>query len=129
MSTKRIGTGHQVACHLSFDRKIRNAGCQEIATEIYEQLQELLFSYLSSGNAAWEKMKNQEKDIMEAFKENQLQILVSDRSSVGVNVPNATVMLIIDADRFRVSPASSIAWTGRARCRCFLLYIDHKPEE
>lgn len=51
------------------------------------------------------KMKAEEKDaIMESFKAGQTEILVSTTViEVGVNVPNATVMLIMDADRFGLS--------------------------
>lgn len=71
------------------------------AVEIYEKLRELFAPEYEVG-LLHGKMKNQEKDqIMETFKENQLQILVSTTViEVGVNVPNATVMLIMDADRF-----------------------------
>lgn len=48
------------------------------------------------------KMKNEVKDeVMQAFKNKEISILVSTTViEVGVNVPNATVMVVMDADRF-----------------------------
>ncbi|BAO05677.1 MULTISPECIES: ATP-dependent DNA helicase RecG [Enterococcus] len=97
---KELRRGHQmyVICPLIEESEALDV---KNAVEIYEKLRELFAPEYEVG-LLHGKMKNQEKDqIMETFKENQLQILVSTTViEVGVNVPNATVMLIMDADRF-----------------------------
>lgn len=97
---KELAKGHQmyVICPLIEESEALDV---KNAVEIYEKLSALFAPQFEVG-LLHGKMKNQEKEtIMEAFKENKLQILVSTTViEVGVNVPNATVMLIMDADRF-----------------------------
>lgn len=70
---------------------------------IYEQLQ-LRFGAQAVG-LLHGKMNGEEKDdIMDKFSRNEIAILVSTTVvEVGVNVPNATFMVIYDADRFGLS--------------------------
>ncbi|MGX7196257.1 ATP-dependent DNA helicase RecG [Enterococcus olivae] len=97
---KELATGHQmyVICPLIEESEMLDV---QNATAIYEELQDF-FAPEFNVSLLHGKMKNTEKDaIMEAFKNNQSQVLVSTTViEVGVNVPNATIMLIIDADRF-----------------------------
>lgn len=71
------------------------------ATELYEKCKNETFKNYRVGFLHG-KMKNKEKDeVMIAFKNHELDILVSTTViEVGVNVPNATVMVIENADRF-----------------------------
>ncbi|MHB8170029.1 MAG: ATP-dependent DNA helicase RecG [Thermincolia bacterium] len=71
------------------------------ATELAQELQHSVFSKYRVG-LLHGRMKNNEKDeVMTAFRDGEVQILVSTTVvEVGVNVPNATVMVIKDAERF-----------------------------
>lgn len=98
--TKQLKAGQQayVICPLIEESEMLDV---KNATEIYEHLQQFFEPNFKVG-LLHGKMKAQEKDsIMNEFKENKMQVLVSTTViEVGVNVPNASMMMIMDADRF-----------------------------
>ena len=78
------------------------------------------------------KLSSEEKDdVMNKFNNNELQVLVSTTVvEVGVNVKNATMMIIYDADRFGLSQLHQLRGRiqrGNYEGTCFLL-TDSKDE-
>lgn len=72
--------------------------------EAYENLKNNIFKEFQVG-ILHGKMKTHEKDfVMDGFKKNQIQILVTTTVvEVGVDVPNATILVVESADRFGLS--------------------------
>ncbi len=95
------------------------------ATEYYEKLKENEFKNYSVG-LLHGKMNSKEKEkVMRAFAEGEVQLLVSTTViEVGVDVPNAVVMVIENAERFGLSQLHQLRGRigrGQYKSSCILI--------
>ncbi len=71
------------------------------AMEEYERLSKTVFPKLKVGLLHGRLSSEEKEDVMQKFRRNEIQILVATTVvEVGVDVPNATVMIIEHAERF-----------------------------
>lgn len=101
------------------------------ATTLVEELKEKYFNDLNVG-LLHGKMKAKEKDfVMENFKKKQIDILVSTTViEVGVNVPNATVMIVENSERFGLSQLHQLRGrVGRGSFESFCVLIYESKSE
>jgi ATP-dependent DNA helicase RecG len=126
----QVNEGHQafVICPLVEESEKTEA---KAATEEYERLQKMVFPDLKLG-LLHGRMKSQEKEaVMTAFRDGELNILVSTAVvEVGIDVPNATVMLVEGANRFGLAQLHQFRGrVGRGAARSYCLLLADEPTE
>ncbi|MEK7285944.1 MAG: ATP-dependent DNA helicase RecG [Nitrospirota bacterium] len=95
------------------------------ATQLAQQLQETIFQNYRVGLLHGRMKQSEKEQIMEAFKNGDIHLLVATTViEVGIDVPNATVMVVEHAERFGLSQLHQIrgrVGRGGKQSYCFLI--------
>jgi ATP-dependent DNA helicase RecG len=102
------------------------------AVRMYEQLSANIFPEFRVGLLHGRLPSEEKERVMQEFKQGTTHILVATTVvEVGVDVPNATVMLIEHAERFGLAPLHQLRGRigrGRGRSTCLLLAAEPRTE-
>ncbi len=128
---KEVAAGHQayIVYPVIEESKLE----LKAAMEEYKRLSKEVFPKLKLG-LLHGRLSSEEKDaVMESFRKNETQILVATTViEVGVDVPNATAMVIEHAERFGLAQLHQLRGRigrGAAKSHCILVGPGHMTED
>ncbi|SHH09477.1 ATP-dependent DNA helicase RecG [Tepidibacter thalassicus] len=122
-SQVELGRQVYIVCPLVEESEVIQA---KAAVELLEELSSKYFSDLRLGLLHGKMKANEKDEIMKKFKNGEIDILVSTTViEVGVNVPNATLMIIENAERFGLAQLHQLrgrVGRGKYKSYCILIY-------
>ncbi len=127
---KRVQAGEQafIICPLIEESDKIEA---KAATAEFERLQREVFPELRLGLLHGRLKAAEKEQVMRDFRDNKVQVLVSTSVvEVGVDVPNATVMLVEGADRFGLAQLHQFRGrVGRGERKAYCVLLAESPSE
>lgn len=136
---RQVEQGHQVymvcpsvSAESALERGAMTAAELKAVEEYAAQLQEEVFPDLRVGLIHGRLKAKAKEQVMTAFLHRELDILVSTTViEVGVDVPNATLMVIENAERFGLSQLHQLrgrVGRGKDKSYCVLVSDNHNPD-
>lgn len=129
---EEVEKGHQayvVASLVEDSDKIENV---ESAVATYQELQHSVFPDFNIGLLHGKLSKEEKEEVIGKFYDGTIQVLVATSVvEVGVNVPNSTVMTILNANRFGIASLHQIrgrVGRGALESYCYLIGQATVPE-
>ena len=126
-----IKKGHQVFVVCPLINESDKLGFKSVTQE-YEKLNNEVFPNLEIGSLHGRMKKNETKKVLEDFANNKTKILVSTSViEVGIDYPNATIMMIEGADRFGLASLHQFrgrVGRGKHQSFCFLFTENTSPK-
>lgn len=122
---KEVEAGHQAYVICPLVEESENAEAENV-TDYAKMLQKELPEHIKVGLLHGQMKPKAKNEIMEQFTKNEIQVLVSTTVvEVGVNVPNATVMMIENAERFGLAQLHQLRGrVGRGDAQSYCIMIN-----
>ena len=101
------------------------------AVEAYQKLSEKVFADLNVGLVHGRMKTDEKNNIMKKFESNEINLLVSTTViEVGVDIPNATVMVVEHAERFGLTQLHQLRGrVGRGPGKSYCILVHHNETD
>jgi ATP-dependent DNA helicase RecG len=101
------------------------------AVDMYKELKQNIFPDIEMGVIHGKMKSDEKKSIMTDFEQNKINILVATTViEVGIDVPNATIMLIEHAERFGLTQLHQLRGrVGRGAEKSYCILVNHGTNE
>ncbi len=126
---KQIADGHQVYCICPLVEESESLDAEAVTTYV-ETLKDSFEHPVSVGMLHGRMAGSDKEKILSDFSDGKLDILVSTTVvEVGINVPNATVMMIENADRFGLAQLHQLRGRiGRGSDQSYCIFLTSKTD-